>query len=74
LTVSVVPDATPPLFPIAKVYSIVPLVSAVDGPVFSNVKFAGALTVVAALLQLESAQEPLLGGSLGTPPVAPMVA
>jgi hypothetical protein len=72
--VTEVPDAVPPLLPIAIVYSIVPPVSTVAVPVFDKVKFVGVFTVVLALLQLVSGQLPLLGGSDGTPPVEPTVA
>jgi hypothetical protein len=61
--VTEVPDAVPPLLPIAIVYSIVPPVSTVAVPVFDKVKLAGELTVVVALAHSAEVQAaPGVGG------------
>ncbi len=67
-TVTDVPDAVPPLLPIAIVYSTVPPVSTVAVPVFDRVKFVGVLTVVDALEHADVEQAiPGVGGA--EPPV-----
>jgi hypothetical protein len=64
-----VPEADPPEFPIANVYSIEAPVSTLLGPDFESVRLTWVFTVVAALAQLALVQlAPGVGGE--PPPVA----
>ena len=58
LTVTLVPEAVPPLFPSPRVYVIDAPVEAEAGPVLLNVTLTGVFTVVAALPQLVVAHDP----------------